>query len=53
MRGICNAGESVQEKLMLIPRPSRAREVVTPRGINMGEVAHNRTLVKSEQTALV
>ena len=26
---------------------------MTPRGTNMGAVAHNRTLVKSEQTALV
>ena len=51
--GICNASESVQGKLILIPRPSRAREVVTPRGTNMSAVAHNRTPVKSDRTALV
>ena len=52
-RGVCNAGVSVQGKLILISRPSRARKVVTPRGTNMGAVAHARTPVKSEQTALV
>ena len=52
-RGICNVIESVQGKLILIPRLSRAREVVTPRGTNMGAVSHNRTPVKSERTALV
>ena len=34
--------------LILIPRPSRAREVATPMGTNMGAVAHNWTPVKSE-----
>ena len=52
-RGICNASESVQGELILIPRPSRAREVVTPRRTNMGAVAHNRTSLKSERTVLV
>ena len=37
----------------IIPRPSRAREVVTPRGTNTGAVAHIRTSLKSERTALV
>ena len=45
--------ESVQRIVILIPRPSRAREVVTPRGTNMGAVANNRTPVKSERTVLV
>ena len=31
-RGACNAGESNQGKFILIPCPSRAREVVTQRG---------------------
>ena len=46
-------GEFVQGKLILIPCPSRARELMNPRGTTMGAVARTRIPVKSEQIALV
>ena len=52
-KGKCNAGKSVQGKVILILRPSRARECVTPRGANTGAVASNRAPVKSGWSALV
>ena len=53
LRWICNAGELVQGKLILIPCPSRAHEVVTPRGTSTGAVPRSWTSMKSERTALV
>ena len=47
-RGICDAGGSFQGKLILVPRPSRAREVVAPRETTMGAVARRWTPVKSD-----